>query len=163
MGGKWGQNAPAALRETRRPIPQVVPARATGPQVQGRAGPGRSRRSETPQVDYHNGRACVFGTGPAVLLWAVRPRFWAAAFGWGWGLLRLCSLLARKRKPRPGLGVAAFSPKQPAARRRRWRRAHFGTTGLKACRNAGAARLAVCFWWTPPGKQLGPLLELLFR
>ena len=33
----------------RRPVPQVVPARATGPQVQGRAGPGRSRRSETPQ------------------------------------------------------------------------------------------------------------------
>ena len=30
--------------------------------------PGRSRRSETPQDDYHNGRACVFGTGPAVLL-----------------------------------------------------------------------------------------------
>ena len=47
--------------------------------------------------------------------------------------MRLCSRLTGKRKPRPGLGVAAFSPKQPAARRRRWRRAHFGTTGLKAC------------------------------
>ena len=45
--------------------------------------------------------------------------------------MRLCSRLTGKRKPRPGLGVAAFSPKQPAARRRRWRRAHFGTTGLK--------------------------------
>ena len=39
--------------------------------------------------------------------------------------------LTRKRKPRPGLGVAAISPKQPAARRRRWKRAHFGTTRLK--------------------------------
>ena len=137
-----GQNAPVACRKTKRPVPQVVPAGATGPQVQGRAGPGRSRRSETPQDDYHNGRACVFGTGPAVLLQAVRPRFWAAAFGWGWGLLRLCSRLAGKRKPRPGLGVAAFSPKQPAARRRRWRRAHFGTTGLKAC--PFAACLSFC-------------------
>ena len=45
--------------------------------------------------------------------------------------MRLCSLLTGKRKPRPGLGVAAFSPKQPAARQRRWRRAHFGTTGVK--------------------------------
>ena len=45
--------------------------------------------------------------------------------------MRLCSRLTGKRKPRPGLGVAAFSPKQPAARRRRWRRAHFGFTGLK--------------------------------
>ena len=118
--------------ETNPPVPQVVPARATGPQVQGRAGPGRSRRSETPQDGYNDGRACVFGTGPAVLLQAVRPRFYAAAFGWGWGLLRVGSLLAGKHKPRPGLGVAAFSPKQPAARRRRWRRAHFGTTGLRA-------------------------------
>ncbi len=56
--------------------------------------------------------------------------------------MRLCSLLAGKRKPRPGLGVAAFSPKQPAARRRRWRRAHFGTTGLKAC--PFAACLSFC-------------------
>ena len=39
--------------------------------------------------------------------------------------------LTRKRKPRPGLGVAAISPKQPAARRRRCKRAHFGTTSLK--------------------------------
>ncbi len=45
--------------------------------------------------------------------------------------MRLCSLLAGKRKPRPGLGVGPFSPKQPAARQRRWRRAHFGTTGPK--------------------------------
>jgi hypothetical protein len=42
-----------------KPVPWVVPARATGPQVQGRAGPGRSRRSETPQDDYHTGRACA--------------------------------------------------------------------------------------------------------
>ena len=49
--------------------------------------------------------------------------------------MRLCSRLAGKRKPRPGLGVAAFSPKQPAARRRRWRRAHFGFTGLKPVRS----------------------------
>ncbi len=47
--------------------------------------------------------------------------------------MRFCSLLAGKRKPRPGLGVGPFSPKQPAVRRRRWRRAHFGFTGLKAC------------------------------
>jgi len=46
--------------------------------------------------------------------------------------LRVGSRLTGKRKPRPGLGVGPFSPKQPAARRRRWRRAHFGTTGLKA-------------------------------
>jgi len=63
---------PGMIRPTlggiEQPVPQVVPARATGPQVQGRAGPGRSRRSETPQVDYNNGRACVFGTSPAVLL-----------------------------------------------------------------------------------------------
>ncbi len=45
--------------------------------------------------------------------------------------MRLCSHLTGKRKPRPGLGVAAISPKQPAARRRRWRQAHFGPTGLK--------------------------------
>ena len=54
----------------------------------------------------------------------------------------MCSRLTGKRKPRPGLGVAAFSPKQPAARRRRWRRAHFGTTGLKAC--PFAAYLSFC-------------------
>ncbi len=29
--------------------------------------PGRSRRSETPQDGYDKSRACVFGTGPAVL------------------------------------------------------------------------------------------------
>ena len=38
-----------ALWEREQPVPQVVPAGATRPQVQGRAGPGRSRRSETPQ------------------------------------------------------------------------------------------------------------------
>ena len=48
LGGR-PPNIPAARRETKQPVPQVVPARATGPQVQGRAGPGRSRRSETPQ------------------------------------------------------------------------------------------------------------------
>jgi hypothetical protein len=48
----------------KRPVPHVVPARATGPQVQGRAGPGRSRRSETPQDDYNNSRACAKGSGP---------------------------------------------------------------------------------------------------
>ena len=47
--------------------------------------------------------------------------------------MRFGSFLAGKRKPRPGLGVGPFSPKQPAARRRRWRWAHFGTTSLKAC------------------------------
>ena len=122
---------PAALRETKRPVPQVVPARATGPQVQGRAGPGRSRRSETPQDGYYNGRACVFGTGPAVLLQAVRPRFLIAAFWWGWGQWRFATRLTRKRKPRPVPEEDAISPKQPAARRRRWRQAHFGQTGLK--------------------------------
>ena len=66
--GEGGQGRQRALQERKQPVPQVVPARATGPQVQGRAGPGRSRRSETPQDGYHNGRACVLGTGPAVLL-----------------------------------------------------------------------------------------------
>ncbi len=59
--------------------------------------------------------------------------------------MRFGSRLAGKRKPRPGLGVGPFSPKQPAARRRRWRQAHFGTTGLKAC--PFAAYLSFCERW----------------
>ena len=47
----WGNGG---LWVARQPVPQVVPAGATRPQVQGRAGPGRSRRSETPQDDYNN-------------------------------------------------------------------------------------------------------------
>ena len=50
----WGNGG---LWVARQPVPQDVPARATGPQVQGRAGPGRSRRSETPQDVYDNSRA----------------------------------------------------------------------------------------------------------
>jgi len=48
-----------------------IPPRPPGPPPRVRRGGaalGRSRRSETPQVDYNNSRACVFGTGPAVLL-----------------------------------------------------------------------------------------------
>ena len=139
MGGSGDAVAAAAPGETKAAGPSTCPNKARRAikvslkPFQRLAGPGqspgRSRRSETPQDGYYNGRACVFGTGPAVLLQAVRPRFLTAAFGWGWGLLRFSSLLAGKRKPRPGLGVAAISPKQPAARRRRWRRAHFGQTG----------------------------------
>ena len=80
----------------------------------------------------------------------------------------------RKRKPRPGLEVAAISPKQPAARRRRCKRAHFGQTGLKTSplrpdltkdtwlglKTAGTRRLSLeiailhqLFWLPPMNKQ----------
>ena len=73
------------------------------------------------------------------------------------GQWRFAARLTRKRKPRPGLGVAAFSPKQPAARRRRWRRAHFGSTGLKALpspqRNGATNILSLT---SPAGNQNPP-------
>ena len=87
--------------------------------------------SEMPQVDYNKSRACVFGTGPAVLYVGRQAAVLYSCFLVRMGQWRFFALLTRKRKPRPGLGVAAFSPKQPAARQRRWRRAHFGTTGPK--------------------------------
>jgi hypothetical protein len=85
--------------------------------------------SETPQDDYNKSRACAKTREPCRSIIGRQ----AAVFNSGvlvrMGQLQFSALLAGKRKPRPGLGVAAISPKQPAARQRRWRRAHFGTTG----------------------------------
>ena len=68
--------------------------------------------------------------------------------------MRVGSRLTGKRKPRPGLGVAAFSPKQPAARRRRWRRAHFGTTGLKAYNFRKRRCITIKIYWNGTSKNI---------
>ena len=78
------------------------------------------------------------------------------------GQWRVGSLLAGKRKPRPGLGVAAFSPKQPAARRRRWRRAHFGTTGLKPAAMRGLSVWRAGFGGRLQASSLGPCWSSFF-
>ena len=71
--GAWNtiveQPAAEAKKKSSAPSPRggaggAPPAAGPGP-----PGPGSpAAAGETPQADYHNGRACVFGTGPAVVL-----------------------------------------------------------------------------------------------
>ena len=77
--------------------------------------------------------------------------------------MAVCRLPSQEAQTAAGVRGSRFLPKTARRAPQALEAGAFWDHQPKACRNAGAVRLAGWFWWTPPGKQLGRLLELLFR